>query len=226
MKKLSLLISLILCVTIGGVYAAWNYAGTSTEISTHTSSPIVLTGADQNEKAGTYTLVSNIQGIRIEPETQENKKATLVPVYTNGNVPTLTLTFTPAVDAGDAIETDALETYVYFGIATDYQWNSTSVFTFTHDVENAIKINKATATVNEGEYKWEKQGTNFTCTIVLEPTEERMTQIGSLADLVEIADITLPTIDDYNAFFAAIGSDDVSLHMHATNVNPDPTPAG
>lgn len=27
MKKLSLLVALILCVTIGGVYATWTYAG-------------------------------------------------------------------------------------------------------------------------------------------------------------------------------------------------------
>lgn len=51
MKKLSLLIASLLCVTIGGVYATWYYASSGKVESQHTHFSLGITGTDT---AGTY----------------------------------------------------------------------------------------------------------------------------------------------------------------------------
>ena len=51
MKKLSILVAIIVIVTIGGVYATWNYAGTSTEIGQQVNQTITLENAVQDGAA-------------------------------------------------------------------------------------------------------------------------------------------------------------------------------
>ena len=55
MKKLSTLIALILCVTIGGVYAAWTYA-TNAASSGSDSMRATITSSDSTTSKGTITV--------------------------------------------------------------------------------------------------------------------------------------------------------------------------
>lgn len=58
MKKLSLLIAMILCVTIGGVYATWTYAGQKVSDASY-ESVLRLTDAVEEGAYGTYKVESN-----------------------------------------------------------------------------------------------------------------------------------------------------------------------
>ena len=56
MKKLSLLVALILCVTIGGVYATWNYSRYTVD-SKQATATVVITGTQSSAK-GIISIVS------------------------------------------------------------------------------------------------------------------------------------------------------------------------
>ena len=66
MKKLSLLISMILCVTISGVYAAWVFAGNN--IVDKDTTVTIAMGEVSNDAAtpGTYSISTNFS-LKIEP---------------------------------------------------------------------------------------------------------------------------------------------------------------
>lgn len=55
MKKLSLLIAIALCVTIGGVYAAWTYAGAGVTITNPAAIGVTLETEVMTDPKGTLT---------------------------------------------------------------------------------------------------------------------------------------------------------------------------
>lgn len=77
MKKLSLLISLILCVTIGGVYAAWHYAGTSAGGVHHHINNISLADINTETTIGTYSVKDGDDNVLI----QIDQKSQVVGAY-------------------------------------------------------------------------------------------------------------------------------------------------
>lgn len=67
MKKLSALIAMVLCLTIGGVYAAWTYTNGAADVTdVHKTLTIGLTSATASGAIGDYTIETNITGITIE----------------------------------------------------------------------------------------------------------------------------------------------------------------
>ena len=66
MKKLSLLLALILCVTIGGVYANWFYAGTQADNLHHHIADMSLTDPNTTTKYGTYEVKTGDDTIKIK----------------------------------------------------------------------------------------------------------------------------------------------------------------
>ena len=89
MKKFTALISLALCLIIGGVYAAWVYPGNSINHATAQFTPS-LTIEDNSGAPGTITAVSDLA---ISIENAGEYKAN--PVYT-GNI---AITYTPKLGA-------------------------------------------------------------------------------------------------------------------------------
>jgi len=213
MKRVSLIVAIMLIATVGGVYATWNYAGTTTDIGVQENQAIALENAVQDGAAGTYTLSHNLKTISIAPNNQQDKLATLVPVMTDGaDTVKLTLTFTPTVNAGDVIEENALTSYIYFGTERVFTYGTpaTDVFSFKYGKTDYITIGAANSAET---YKWDDtddDGT-FTCEIEL-----------PFADVVKFTnEISLPTIDDYNAFLAALGNaHTIQMHLHLSNIIP------
>ena len=67
MKKLSALIAMILCLTIGGVYAAWTYTNPNADITDKRFEQLVtISTATEAGAAGEYDIITNITGISIE----------------------------------------------------------------------------------------------------------------------------------------------------------------
>ena len=100
MKKLSVLIAMILCVTIGGVYATWYYSGADNVADTSEPVTINLEDSQTVGSHGSYTLHKTLNGetfFRID-QADENHTAKLV---CKGE---LVLGFKPAEHASAAIK--------------------------------------------------------------------------------------------------------------------------
>ena len=64
MKKLSLIVVLILCITIGGVYATWNYARYTVD-SKQASATAVITGTHSSAK-GVISLATDVKRVIVD----------------------------------------------------------------------------------------------------------------------------------------------------------------
>lgn len=221
MKKLSMLIAMILCVTIGGVYASWTYADANTEIKGSGSVGLSLSAATQAGAAGSFALTENITSLEISETSTDNKTAKMVATYENGaNQVKIALTFTPAATANDTIKEKGVHTYMYFGTNDNINWDmeegeDKALFVFAHDKTNAIEI----GTIGSGEtYVWDlnEETGIFTCEVVLD-----------LADFVALGGtFQLNNINDYTEFEQALkGTKDnatADIHIHVTTVDPNP----
>ena len=215
MKRISIIVAIVLIATIGGVYATWNYPGTSTNIGLQQNQTITLENAVQDGAAGSYTLTHNISSINITPDGQDTKNAKLVATYSSGSAPEFILTFKPTINAGDQIEEKALASYVYFGTERTFVWGepSTTLFTFPVGKTSPITIFTADETTEEYHWEWIQADGLFKCTITF----------SDITDIVNFnTTVHLPTIEDYNKFQQDVffGGHSLQLHMHISNIAP------
>lgn len=123
MKKLSLLISLILCVTIGGVYATWTYAGNDVADAEY-ESVIRLTDANITGSQGVYSVESNLK-LMINQKADGDYTAvleftTVDPADTRA--PFLKITFTPdEKKASDNTKANGIPSELYFTTTSTMQ---------------------------------------------------------------------------------------------------------
>lgn len=191
MKKLSIFVALILCVTIGGVYAAWIYSGNTIEPQVE---PFVNKMGDKSTvgAAGAYHFSANSIDFAIEPDDQDSKHTTLV--WGSG---TVTITFEAAGDITDADLTRALNatiTIISDNIANGV-YESSQIYTIV--AGKSIQLNQSRWTNTPGTNKW-------VATI----------SASELEGFVTVADYHLPTSDEYEAFKLAHG--DVKFKLQVT----------
>ena len=175
MKKLSILVALILCVTIGGVYATWTYPGTSVAEYkiplTHQMAGVEFTGS-----AGVYQVKTNTLAYTIDQTAADD----YTPVMSlTGEV---SFTFT----AHENISAAALKAA-----------KTATVTVYTEDLALATYDSKAIFTVDPNfsltldENAWTQDGNVYTYTI-------------SAADLAGAVTLNngfyLDTHDEYTAF--------------------------
>ena len=120
MKKLSLLIAMILCATIGGVYAAWTYALTDDIADAFEEIKISVADAELTGSNGTYKITSNFK--LVIDQRDDDHYAELLFVPTGEEEVKLTLTFTPASFAPEAVKADAVPTEFYFATPNPIQY--------------------------------------------------------------------------------------------------------
>ena len=141
MKKLSLLISLLLCVTIGGVYAVWTYAGTDDIADSFAEAKVTIAEVELTGANGTYKVESNLT-LTVD-QANDDHEAELVFASNNGDPIFLKVTFTPATNAPQTIKDSAVPTQLYFSTTTTMEYKidgdgnysesgtPTPIFTFT-----------------------------------------------------------------------------------------------
>lgn len=194
MKKLSLLIFLILCVTIGGVYATWYYSGNINVADVSEPITINLEDAANGGAHGTYTLVKNITGatfFRIDQADEEHNTELVIPDGTS-----LKLVFTPNVHAPESVKTGTFDTWVYFsGNIDTLQYEAKDIF------------NSLTATDKN-------TGIKITWNVVDGKLECDLLPIIQAQISMENT-FKLDTLADYNAFNAII--DTINLTIHVTD---------
>ena len=117
MKKLSLLITLMLCVTITSVYALWTYAGTNDIADVYAEAKITIADVKLVGANGTYHITSNL--VLTIDQANTNHEAELVFGSNDAQSIYLRVTFTPSENAGQEIKENAVPSELYFGTTTD-----------------------------------------------------------------------------------------------------------
>ena len=177
MRKLSILVALILCVTIGGVYATWMYPGN--DIS-QVIQPVsnVMAETDFTGSFGAYHTTNTLKLI-IDQESSTSHNAVL---KYDGK---LEVTFTPHESISDAQLAAAL---------------GASVSVTCADIDKAVygTDNKRIWKLDESKFynltvdDWDDSVDGvYTCTIDCTDLNKIITMANTF---------NLPTIDDYNAF--------------------------
>ena len=108
MRKFSLLIALALLITVGGVYAAWVYADSNTDVlDVSQGKALNLTDATNQGAYGTYHIdVSNLE-LTIDPKGGSGYTTAL---YGTGEI---VISFVPNQYAPDTIKNNGVESYFY-----------------------------------------------------------------------------------------------------------------
>ena len=120
MKKLSILIALMLCVTIGGVYATWTYAGTNDIADADAEAKVTMAGATFTGANGVYEVKSNLV-LTIDQKNSDHE-AELKFESNDGADIYLTVTFTPASTASQTMKDYGVESYLSFTTTAPMQY--------------------------------------------------------------------------------------------------------
>ena len=178
MKKLSILVALLLCITIGGVYATWIFAGDTIMSQTD---PFVnkMGDVDTTTSAGTYHFVNNTINIVVEPESDSSYKAA---VEWTGSV---TLQFAANDTISEAPLAKALNAVITI--------EAVDILNGTYGEEGAqIYFLDSSFKIELSEQNWtHDESTNtYSCEITA----------AQLENSVTIGDFTIDTYDEYRAF--------------------------
>ncbi len=201
-RKFSLLIALIVCLTIGGVYATWIYAGNAT-VTIERQKGVNLVEAKTDGSLGSYEVTVTDFSIMIDQtnSTDYTPKLNITKASNDGN---LTFTFTPDTNlSSDDLRNYGINTKVTF--SSTFSYNSSKIFTFP-TAEFTIE---ATNTNTEGARKWTKSDNKFTYTIALDDLDEYF-----VLDTAGIG--KLDTKTKYDAFNTALGKGNIVIVL--TNV--------
>ena len=176
MKKISLLLTLVICVTIGGVYAAWSYAGAAIKQPVDTTVSHGMASITSTE-IGDLRIVNNSLLVKVDQADEEYN------AYLNvtGQI---TVQFTPGSGAEPEIYDAAIPVYasVYVENAESNLYNDAPIYVSTGD--------KILVT-------WEKQlDGSFLATL----DGEQVVQLFELGDNFQLKSET-----EYQAFHALEG---------------------
>lgn len=182
MRKLSVLVALILCVTIGGVYATWMYPGNDIGQVIQPASN-VMAEADFTGSFGTYHTVSNTLKLVIDQKSTDPDAISFDTVLDYQGE--LVVTFTPHASISEAQLEAALGATVSVTCA---------------DIANAVYGDGNTPIWNLDESKaykltvqdWVKDESTGVYTSTIDCSD--------LSQMITMNTFNLPTIDDYNAF--------------------------
>ena len=192
MKKISVLIALALCLTIGGAYAAWTYGVGLPVDQTATGNLSIGTKVEDNTPFGAYA-VSAAPAIGIEPaQDRVDYTTTLLP--SDG---VFTVTFTPNQNAPDAVKASALATTVTVTVANAGSYNGNPMIAAaTNNVINLSWINNDNG--------------SFTATVTA----------AQIAACLNLTANNLPNPEAYTAYATALASVEITLTVAAAATNP------
>ena len=164
MKKLSLLISLLMCVTIGGVYAVWTYAGTNDIADGFAEAKVTIADAELTGANGTYAITSNL--VLTVDQANEQHEAKLVFASNNSDPIYLTVTFTPSANAPQTIKDNAVPSELYFTTSTEMQYKMDSdgnysetgtakdIFVFSNVADGDLDVNITWTEQSDGTFTY------------------------------------------------------------------------
>lgn len=137
MKKLSVLITILLIVTMGGVYATWSYAEANA-VESHLHMSISLESATTDLKEGVIHSVTNTMSVKIDDP--DNDYAAEITVAGK-----MGFVFVPNAGASDDVVADGIDMQWQLG-QTDpgVQYNGVNIFTITQNAPVELTSTKIT----------------------------------------------------------------------------------
>ena len=200
MKKLSILMVLLLCLTVGGVYATWSYAGTNDIADAYAEAKATIADAELTGANGTYKIESNL--ILTVDQKNEDHEAELKFSSNDGKPIHLTVTFTPASNAPQAIKDKAVSSELYFGTSTEmtYPMDEYGNYSATGTATDIFKFGDNNMYASNGKFEenitWTKgDDGSFTYTLD-EATLKNMIQLNK--------NFVLDTKAEHDAFHGCI----------------------
>ncbi len=127
-KNLTVLMALILCVTVGGVYAAWSYAANA-ELSEAVNKGVSLTPVSQSGSLGEYEVGYDEFSVVID-QTAPGDYTPKLSIYAASDDGSLNFKFTPAIVASDDLKANGLRSLVSFSSTLTYGDPAAPIFTF------------------------------------------------------------------------------------------------
>ncbi|MBO5889328.1 MAG: hypothetical protein J6Q58_04235 [Clostridia bacterium] len=212
MKKLSLFIALILCVTIGGVYATWYYANSQNEIA-HDVTLAVGIDYSFTGTSGTLRIVveDSLTPFKVEPIDEDNYKAQLV------NNKAAKLVFTPYTNASNDIKNNGIDVYWYFN-------NADALTACTFDTDDS------TATAEQQVFTYNQASGKANRLLITKDKFDKQSDGTFVYDMsadllgsITMADFTLVNYDRYAAFSEKIKT--VVFGISLTSIDPATVPA-
>lgn len=207
MKKLSALIALLVCVTIGGVYATWTYSDTNDIADVQKEITVTMPDATLSGANGFYKIDTNLE-ISVDQTSSSDHTAKLI---INDDA-YIKVTFTVADFAPNAIKDHGVETKLYFGTSkdatggmvykmdTDGNYSATgtakNVFTFAYNATNMLTIKCAHETADA---KWTRSEADGVITFTYQLNYAQLATIINLSQ-----NFVLDIHDEYKAFRDAI----------------------
>ncbi len=182
MKKISLLVALILCVTVGGVYATWNYAhNTATAQTKYLDASTIIT--DKVESLSKGTIKVDTSNLKITVDDSNNDYYAELKI--EGNIK---VDFTASAGATDEVANNGIKMQYVLGTTDNFKYNGNNIFTIDSTAQ--------------------KQ-TDATKSFTIEASE--LTNLISLYVDGDGKTVKLPTADDYILFKQALHSGSISI---------------
>lgn len=156
MKKLSVLIALFMCVTIGGVYATWTYGGTDIA-DVFAEAKVTIADAEISGANGIYKIESNL--VLVVEQANEEHEAKLVFQANDSNEIYLKVTFTPSSNAPAYVKADAVPSELYFSttIPMQYRIDEDGNFDKTAEPVDIFKFSNTANGILDNTFEWTKQ---------------------------------------------------------------------
>lgn len=176
MKKISILIVLALILTIGGVYATWNYAQGDVQ-SVDMDAVISLTDKVVDTPKGEIAVDMSGLSISIDDANGDYDAELVI----DGEI---LVTFTASDIAPADVKANGIKMQYTIAVTTPWEYEDVQVITVDAD---PIAINSGAAT--------------FTATITAD----------ELMDAITLADISLPTVADYDAFALVLQEGEITI---------------
>lgn len=184
MKKLSMLIALILCVTIGGVYATWVYSQSDDVADITGAKAITMTEATFTGTYGTYHVDTSNLSMVVDPKEGTTHTTAL---KIEGN---LIVSFTPNTYAPVEVKTNGVPSTFAFSLSnSNWQYENTNILTVDTDKHDITWV----ADGNGG----------FTYTL----------SAADLAGYIALTEFTLDTKVDYDAYDAVLTNGQIVISI-------------
>ena len=186
MKKLSVLVALLLCVTIGGVYATWTYTQTTDVADEAVNMAMNLTSVAYSDGYGVYEIDQSGLTLTIDPKAGTTHTTSLI---VSGQ---LVVTFKPATYAPGEVKEKAVPTEYTISLS-----NSSWTYDDDETDEEGPKAILTLKHTDAHDVEWVKQD-NGTFTFILNADE--------LAEHLSLTEFDLDTKAKYDSYNKALAN--------------------
>ena len=214
MKRLSVLVALLLCVTISGVYATWTYVNNSTDIYDASKEILVeLEDATTDGAAGTFSITTNL-GLKIDQKEygvgEKNLHEAELEYYSTNSDPIyLTVTFTPSLNASEDIRSNGVLAELYFTTTTDMSYYADASGKLVGPESGTLKKIFSFSNFSDNEFNenidWTKNDTGTFSVTYNESQLQNMIKLNG--------DLILDTKADYDHFASEHLQGTISVHV-------------